>query len=184
MTSTATNQAQNHVTYETVNVVVGSSGTMVHAGTKENGELLPFPQCGTYAHRIVVETEAAMTCHKCIARTATCLYCNKPATHVDLFDHGCCNECNDKQTAAAAVIKTVVTKGNWTTGTLTFYGQVFKFQAKVYDEPSHYGINEGRISKLWIATTSGTVVYDYDRGLDVNNLTVDVRVIVNAIEAL
>ena len=37
--------------------------------------------------------------------------------------------------------------------------------AKVYDEPSEYGINEGRISKLQIKI-DGVAVAEYDRGWD------------------
>lgn len=38
--------------------------------------------------------------------------------------------------------------------------------AKVFDECSIYGIGEGRISKLELRQ-NGTIVYNYDRGLDV-----------------
>lgn len=52
-------------------------------------------------------------------------------------------------------------------------------QAKVYDEPSTYGINNGRVSKLCIA--KGIAIdrtkdflpqmdYNYDRGLDFDRL--------------
>jgi len=52
-------------------------------------------------------------------------------------------------------------------------------QAKVYDLPSDYGINEGRVSKCAIGKTakrnSGENFFDqidfnYDRGLDFDNL--------------
>lgn len=36
--------------------------------------------------------------------------------------------------------------GEWTDGTVGRY----RFEAKVYDESSHYGINGGRVSKLAI----------------------------------
>jgi hypothetical protein len=44
-------------------------------------------------------------------------------------------------------------------------------QAKVYDEPSRFGINAGRVSKLSIATPGdqpwgAREFYAYDRGLD------------------
>lgn len=45
------------------------------------------------------------------------------------------------------------------------------FTAKVYGEPSQYGINGGRISKLDIRRHDDNgleqVVYRYDRGLDI-----------------
>ena len=40
------------------------------------------------------------------------------------------------------------------------------YWAKVYDEGSQYGINEGRISKLTLKE-NGKVIYNYDRGEDV-----------------
>ncbi len=52
-------------------------------------------------------------------------------------------------------------------------------QAKVYDEPSMFGVNEGRVSKISIGKTSGwnpnlnffrQMDYNYDRGLDFDNL--------------
>lgn len=50
-------------------------------------------------------------------------------------------------------------------------------QAKVYNEPSEYGINNGRVSKLVIGKTNtrdpyydffAQMCYNYDRGLDFN----------------
>jgi len=52
-------------------------------------------------------------------------------------------------------------------------------EAKVYDEPSTYGVNNGRVSKLSIAKTHNRDMssnyidqldYNYDRGLDFSNL--------------
>ena len=43
---------------------------------------------------------------------------------------------------------------------------VAHYWAKVYDEPSCYGIDEGRISKLTIKINGKTVV-NYDRGWDI-----------------
>lgn len=44
--------------------------------------------------------------------------------------------------------------------------------AKVFDESSIYGINEGRISKLMLRQ-NGDIVYNYDRGLDILPQTVE-----------
>ena len=41
------------------------------------------------------------------------------------------------------------------------------FQAKVYDMPSCFGINEGSISKLVLQDASGTTFAAYDRGWDI-----------------
>ena len=50
-------------------------------------------------------------------------------------------------------IKITKSDGNWQFGTI---GGVM-FNAKVYDEPSDFGINNGKISKLWI---DGMANYD------------------------
>ena len=42
-----------------------------------------------------------------------------------------------------------------------------RYCAKVYDETSNFGINEGRISKLELRQ-NGRIVYNYDRGLDID----------------
>jgi hypothetical protein len=61
------------------------------------------------------------------------------------------------------------------------HGIIFNrfFAAKVYDEPSTYGINDGRVSKLAVGKTAirdrnkayfDQIDYNYDRGLDFDNL--------------
>ncbi len=50
-----------------------------------------------------------------------------------------------------------------------------KYCAKVYDEPSQYGIKEGRISKLELRQ-DGKIVYNYDRGLDLDCQTGEAEV--------
>ena len=44
--------------------------------------------------------------------------------------------------------------------------KIAKYQVKAYDEGSEYGINGGRISKLWIKM-DGKVITNYDRGWDI-----------------
>lgn len=66
--------------------------------------------------------------------------------------------------------------------------------AKVYDEPSIWGINDGRVSKLQILTESfwesdkpffPQVQYNYSRGLDFDNLPEGLLLeIVTALESL
>lgn len=48
--------------------------------------------------------------------------------------------------------------GNWMLGTI----DGIEFNAKVYSEPSEYGINGGKVSKLWIKG-----ILNYDRGWDI-----------------
>ena len=88
-------------------------------------------------------------------------------------------------TATTAAITNHTNRGDWTVGTINVNGEELEFQAKVYDEPSTYGINDGRISKLSIRSTNWGVVFNYDRGLDIDNMTPDtVDAIVAAIESL
>ena len=53
----------------------------------------------------------------------------------------------------------------WTQGEINGY----KYFAKVYHGGSHFGINEGQISKLTIKK-GDKMVYNFDRGLDFDNL--------------
>lgn len=47
----------------------------------------------------------------------------------------------------------------------------FSFEAKLFDSSSHFGINEGRVSKLWIQDNKGKCLVNYDRGWDVKPKT-------------
>jgi hypothetical protein len=55
---------------------------------------------------------------------------------------------------------------NWVGGII---GEDHTFEAKVHDNPSPLGINEGRISKLFIKSNSGQTVFNYDRGPDIGD---------------
>jgi hypothetical protein len=58
---------------------------------------------------------------------------------------------------------------NWITGYIYHKKEVYKFEAKVFDEPSKYGIHNGRISKLWVHPKGdpGNWLINYDRGWDI-----------------
>jgi len=43
-------------------------------------------------------------------------------------------------------------------------GPIYRWEAKVYERPSIWGINNSRISKLGISTEDGRELYRYDRG--------------------
>ena len=68
---------------------------------------------------------------------------------------------------------------NWTRGTATLpNGRRFIFDIKHFKEPSSFGIEEGRISKLFIMTeVRRSTVALYDRGWDVRPKTPDVRAV-------
>lgn len=69
----------------------------------------------------------------------------------------------------------IIAPHNRETGWITVVIENRWVQAKVYDEPSDYGINNGRVSKLAVGKTSSRnpnqnffeqMCYNYDRGLD------------------
>ncbi len=53
----------------------------------------------------------------------------------------------------------------WTTGAILIKGKVYKYQVKHFKNGSQFGIEEGRISKLFV-TRDDMVVLNYDRGWD------------------
>ena len=50
----------------------------------------------------------------------------------------------------------------WQEGSLKVYNSIFHYWMKVYEEPSMFGIEGGKVSKR-----DGKVVCNYDRGWDV-----------------
>ena len=54
----------------------------------------------------------------------------------------------------------------WRKGAIKIEAQIVCYEVKVYDTGSVFGINEGRISKLWLSI-NGKMVANYDRGWDV-----------------
>lgn len=62
--------------------------------------------------------------------------------------------------------RTVKGMGLWQEGTVKVGGSWYRYWVKAYDEPSEYGIDGGRISKLTIKRQDEIVV-NYDRGWDV-----------------
>lgn len=54
----------------------------------------------------------------------------------------------------------------WKEGGIKVRNSVFKYFLKHYEEPSQFGIDEGRISKLTLKR-NGQTACNYDRGWDV-----------------
>ena len=54
----------------------------------------------------------------------------------------------------------------WKEGSIKANGEIFHYWMKQYEEGSRYGINGGRISKLMLKR-DGEIVYNYDRGEDI-----------------
>ena len=54
----------------------------------------------------------------------------------------------------------------WTQGTINYNGRAYRYSVKHCDEPSEFGYNEGRASKIWIER-DGRTVFNFDRGMDI-----------------
>ena len=54
----------------------------------------------------------------------------------------------------------------WKEGSLKVYNSIFHYWIKVYDEPSHFGIDGGKVSKPTLKR-DGKIVCNYDRGWDI-----------------
>lgn len=54
----------------------------------------------------------------------------------------------------------------WKTGALLIHGKVYHYEVKVYEVGSEFGIDGGKISKVWVSC-EGKAVLNYDRGWDV-----------------
>lgn len=70
----------------------------------------------------------------------------------------------------------------WKEGVIGFEGKIYRYQAKVYDEPSQFGICEGRISKCCISR-DGEWVANYDRGWDMKPVDKAVEAVLEIIKA-
>jgi hypothetical protein len=68
---------------------------------------------------------------------------------------------------------------NWVQGTIN---GGYKFEAKMFDNGSEFGINKGRVSKLGISQNGKTLV-NYDRGWDVKPQTPEVKAVCESVLA-
>ena len=69
----------------------------------------------------------------------------------------------------------------WTLGRATVNGKTYKIQLVRFDEPSQYGIRQGRMSKLWVAEAGHEPVINFDRGWDVRPKTAETKALLTAI---
>ena len=64
--------------------------------------------------------------------------------------------------------KDMYPNSNWVVGNYVYRKKNYLFNAKVYELPSIYGINNGNISKLWVKNLDiKKEVFSYDRGLEI-----------------
>ena len=68
--------------------------------------------------------------------------------------------------------------GNW----VYVEGLGYGGSAKIYPKPSEFGIHNGRVSKLSLRNKDGQIVFNYDRGHDVNRI--DTETLNEIVEAL
>jgi hypothetical protein len=67
-------------------------------------------------------------------------------------------------------VKYTPTDSLWINGTIWPLG--WKFEAKVYELPSSFGIESGRVSKLQVTTKKRKILFHYDRGwVEIPNTT-------------
>lgn len=88
-------------------------------------------------------------------------------------------------TALAKHMMQVRLDGNWLLGRWSEFPEM-EVQAKVFSEPSGFGIGNGRISKLWVANTSHKPVdplLNYDRGWDLKPRSKDAKKVLRVIYA-
>jgi len=64
----------------------------------------------------------------------------------------------------------------WTQGTINYNGRAYRYSVKHFEEPSEFGYNEGRASKIWIER-NGETVFNYDRGMDIKAADKDTKAV-------
>ncbi len=69
----------------------------------------------------------------------------------------------------------------WTIMVAMVNGKRYGIQMVRFDEPSIYGIRNGRISKLFMRTTDGSEVINYDRGWDQRPTTAEGKALLKEI---
>ena len=60
----------------------------------------------------------------------------------------------------------------WKEGALKINGSWFRYWIKVFEKPSRFGIDEGRISKLMLERRN-EIVCNYDRGWEISPVDED-----------
>jgi hypothetical protein len=63
----------------------------------------------------------------------------------------------------------------WKQGKVSIDGKEYSYTAKVFDEPSHFGIDDGKVSILSIRNEDGKEVVNYSRGWDIKPKGVKIK---------
>ena len=83
------------------------------------------------------------------------------------------------------MIKVLRHDGAWTIARAKVENRFFEINVKHFEEPSRFGIKNGRISKLWIREEGKTAAdVSYDRGWDVRPKTKAAKAVMNEILAM
>ena len=69
----------------------------------------------------------------------------------------------------------------WTFATATANGKEYRIMMVRFEEPSNYGIRQGRISKLWVTDADRKETVNYDRGWDMRPVSADAKAVLAAI---
>ena len=69
----------------------------------------------------------------------------------------------------------------WTFATATVNGKEFRIMLVQFEEPSNYGIQQGRISKLWMNNVNCSEFINYDRGWDMPPVSTEAKAVLAAI---
>lgn len=64
----------------------------------------------------------------------------------------------------------------WTQGEINYKCRTYKYCMKYFEEPSCFGYDEGRVSKLNIQREN-IEVFNYDRGLDIDAVDTDTKAV-------
>ena len=71
----------------------------------------------------------------------------------------------------------------WTFAAAEINGKRFTIQFVRFDDPSQFGIDKGRVSKLWAKDEQiGTTIMNYDRGWDILPATAEAKAILRKIK--
>ena len=69
----------------------------------------------------------------------------------------------------------------WTFATATANGKEYRIMMVRFEEPSNYGIRQGRISKLWLTDADHQETVNYDRGWDMRPVSAEAKAVLAAI---
>jgi len=88
---------------------------------------------------------------------------------------------NENPTATTLNVARERNDFGWSLGTAEAGGKTYRVQIKWFDEPSQFGIRNGRVSKLFVAGAGEGTVLNYDRGWDVRPRNAAARAILKAV---